>query len=125
MVKIGQDVGWFGAHAEVGMSFGEGDGVVLIDDEDAGKRQTPTSLGGIVIAEAGVVEGDIDEDGLVVAAVVGWYGVGQAELGGYGGAGVGEQREGEGVLLKSEVVLARSLRRDSYEEGSSAADLGL
>ena len=78
-----------------------------------------------MVAEAGVVERDVDEDGLVVAAVVGWYGVGEAELGGYSGAGVGEQREGEGVLLEGEVVLARGLGGDGYEEGSTAADLGL
>ena len=107
------------------MGFAEGDGAVLFDDEDGGQGETPALFGGVVVAEAGVVEGDVDEDGLVVAAVLGWYGVGDAELGGYGGAGVGEQREGEGVLLEGEVVLARGLGGDGYEEGSAAADLGL
>ena len=44
-----------------------------------------------MVAEAGVVEGDVDEDGLEVAAVLGWDGVGDAEFFGDGGAGVGEE----------------------------------
>ena len=47
-----------------------------------------------MIAEAGVVEGNIDEDGLEVAAVLGRDGVGDAEFFGNGGTGVGEQRVG-------------------------------
>ena len=114
-VERGEDVGWLGANAEVGVGFGEGDGVSAVDDEDGRERETPTGFGGVVIAEAGVVEGDVDEDGLEVAAVIRRDGVGDAEFFCDGGTGVGEQREAEAVLLESEVVLACGLGGDGDE----------
>jgi len=120
-----QDVSRLGADAEVGVGLREGDQILLVHDKDAGKRETPAGLGGIVVVEAGVVERDVDEDGLEVTALLGGDGVGEAELLGYGAARVGEQREVEAVLVKHEDVLARSLRGDGDEERAAAADLGV
>ena len=93
-VDESEDFDGFGANAEVGMGFAEEDGAALIYDEDGGERKAPTGFGGVVVAEAGVVEGDVDQDGLEVAAVGFGDGVGDAEAGGYFCSGVGEQREG-------------------------------
>ncbi len=54
--------------------------LVAVDDEDGGEREAPTGFGGVVVAEAGVVEGDVDEDGLEVAAVFGGDGVGDGRI---------------------------------------------
>jgi len=62
---------------------------------------------------------------LVVAAVFGGDGVGQAELLGYGATGVGEQGEVERVLLEGEVVLAGGLGGDGDEECAALAELGV
>ncbi len=107
------------------MGFAEGDDVVLIDDEDGGKGESPACFGGVVVAEAGVVEGDVDEDGLEVAAVGLGDGVGQAEPFGDGSARVGEEREGQVVLLDGEVVLAGGLGGDGDEQSSALAKLGV
>ena len=72
------------------MGFGEGDGIALVDDEDGRKRKTPTGFGGVVIAEASVVEGDVDEDGLEVVPTGFGDGVGEAEFFCEDCAGVGE-----------------------------------
>ena len=53
-----------------------------------------------------------------------WDDIANTEGGGDSGAGVGEDGEGEGVLLDGEVVLARRLRRDAYDEGTTGADFG-
>ena len=87
------------------MGFTEEDGPVLRDDEDAGEGKPPACFGGSLIVQTGVIERDIDEDGLVVAAVFRGNAVGEAELFGYDGAGIGQEREGEGVLLEGEVIL--------------------
>ena len=121
----GEDFGGLGADAGVGVGFGEEDGIVLADDEDGGKREPPAGFGGVVVAEAGVVEGDVDEDRLEVTAVIRGDGVGDAELLGDGGTGVGEEREGQGVLLEGEAVLAGGLGRDGDEESAASAEVGL
>ena len=69
-VECCEDVGGFGADSGVGVGFAESDGVGAVDDEDGGEGKAPTGFGGVVIAEAGVVEGDIDENGLKIAAVL-------------------------------------------------------
>ena len=61
-------VGGFGADAEVGVGFGEGDDAGLVDDEDRGERKAPARFGGGLVGCAGVDEGDVDQDRLVVAA---------------------------------------------------------
>ena len=124
-VECGEDFGGFGADPEVGVGFAEGDDVVLIDDEDGGQWEAPACFGGVVVAEAGVVEGDVDEDRLEVAAVRLGDGVGEAELFGDFSAGVGEEREGQAVLLDGEVVLAGGLGGDGDEQGSALAELGV
>ena len=91
------------------MGFTEDDGAVLRDDEDAGEGKSPACFGGGLVVEAGVVEGDVDKDGLEVAAMLGRNGVGDAEAFRYLGAGVAEHGEVEGVLADGEVVLARGL----------------
>src|ERR1700722_2642007 len=106
MVKYREDVGGLGADAEVGVSFGKDDGVGAIDDEDGGKWEAPAGFGGVVVAEAGVVEGNVDENRLEVAAVLRRNGVGEAEFFCDGGAGVGEQWIVKTVLLESEIILS-------------------
>src|SRR5882757_664870 len=64
----GQDLGGFGADAWVGVGFSEGDGGVLAEDEGGGQGKAVAGLGGALVTDAGVVEGDIDEDAAVVAA---------------------------------------------------------
>jgi len=105
------------------VSFTEEDGVGAIDDEDSGQWKTPTGFGGVVVAEACVVEGNIDKDGLIVAAEVLRYGVGDAKLFSECCAWVGEQRVGKAVLLEGETVLASSLGRDRDEEGTPFAEI--
>ena len=107
------------------MGFGEGDGVAAVDDEDGGEGKSPTGLGGVVVAEAGVVEGNVDEDGLVVAAVSFGDGVGNAKLFCGDGVRIGEERVAQAVLLVGEVVLAGGLGGDADEEGSFFAELGV
>jgi hypothetical protein len=124
-VEGGEDVGGLGADAEVGVGLGEGDGVGLVDDEDGREGKSPTGLGGIVVAEPGVVEGYVDEDGAVVAAVRFGNGVGDAEFFCKAGAGVGEKREAQAVLLEREIVLAGGLGGDADEDGALFAELGV
>jgi len=125
LVENREDIGGFGADAGVCVSFCKEDAVGLVDDEDAGEREAPAGLGGIVIAEASVVEGDVDKDGLVVAAEVLRNGVGYAKSLCDGGAGVGEQGVLQAVLLESEGVLASGLRRDGDEDGAAFAEVGV
>jgi hypothetical protein len=94
-----EDVGRFGTDARVCVSFRKEDGVVLVDDEGGGEWEAPTGFGGVVIAEAGVVEGDIDQNGLVIASEVLRDGVGYAESLCDGGTGIGEQRVLQAVLF--------------------------
>ena len=105
------------------MGLGEGEGVGAVYDEDGGEGKAPACLGGVVVAEACVVEGDVDEDGLEVAAMLRRDGVGDAEFFCDGRAGIGEQRVAESVLLEGEVVLASGLGGDGDEEGAAFADL--
>ena len=90
LVENGDHIGWFWTDPKVSVTFCKEDGVGLIDDEDGGEREAPAGLGGVVIAEAGVVEGDVDEDGLEVTAMLWRDGVGDAEFFRYGRTGVGE-----------------------------------
>ena len=71
-----------------------------------------------------VDEGDVEEDGAVVEAEGLGDGVGDAEGVGNARASVGEDGEGEVVLLDGEVVLAGELGGDGDEEGSAVADGG-
>lgn len=123
--KSGEYFGGFGADAEVGVGFAEGDDVVLSDNEGGWQGYAPACLGSVVVAKAGVVEGDVDEDGLEVGALGFGDGVGDPELVSDLSSRVGENGEGKTVLLEGEVVLTRSLGRDSDEEGAAAAEFGL
>jgi len=87
-----------------------------LDDEGGGEGETP----GVVAVD----EGDVDEDGAVVEANGFGDGVGDAEGVGQVGASVGEDGEGEVVVLDGEVVLAGELGGDGDEESSSLADGG-
>jgi hypothetical protein len=122
-IEAGENVGGLGTDAEVGVCLGEGNGVGAVDDEDGGKGKTPAGLRGVVVTEAGVVEGDIDEDGLEVATVLRGNGVGDTESFCDDGAGVGEQRVVKTVLLEGEVILARGLGGDGDEEDTALAEL--
>ena len=107
------------------MGLGESDDVLLVDDEGAGERKAPAGFGGVVVAEAGVVEGDVDQDGLKVAALLGRDGVGEAEARGDLTAGIGEERKPQAVLVEREDVLAQGLRGDGDEERIATADFGV
>jgi hypothetical protein len=52
------------------------------------------------------------------------HGVGDAELGGEAASSVGEQREGEVMLLDGKVVLSLQLRGDGDEESATFANGG-
>jgi len=78
-----------------------------------------------VAALIAVDEGDVDEDAAVVSLHGLGNGVGDAELSGEGGAGVGEDGEGEAMVLDGEVVLADELRGDGDEQGAAFADGGV
>src|SRR4051812_22805658 len=106
-----------GADAEVGVSFGVEDLAVFSDDVGSGNWETPALFA--------VNEGEIDEDGEVVVAVVFGDGVDKAELLSDGVAGVGEHREGEAVLADHEVTLAFSLWRNCDEECAGFAELAM
>jgi len=105
------------------VTFGEDDGVCLIDNKYGGDREAPACLCSVVIAKACVVEGDIDKDGLVISSKSLRDGVGYAEFFCDGRAGVGEQRVLQVVLLKHVVGLARGLWRDCDEDRGSFAEV--
>src|ERR1035437_10840932 len=90
-----QDVGWLGANAEVGVGFAERNGSILVDYECGWKRQAPACFGRILVRAAGVDEGDVDQDPLIIAAVCDGDAVGDAEALCDGGSGVGEDRSEE------------------------------
>ena len=125
LVENGEHIGWFGADPKVSVTFCKQDGVGLVDDEDGGERKTPTGFGGVVIAETGVVEGDVDKNGLIVAAELLRNGVGYAKSLCDRGAGVGEQRILQAVLLESESVLTGGLRGYGDEDGAALAEVGV
>ena len=116
MVGEGGGEGFFGlgTDAEVGVGFGEEDAAVAGDDVGGGEGETPAWLA--------VDEGDVDEDGEIVGAVVLGDGVDQAEFLGEGAAGVEEHREGQAVLAGHEVALALDLRADGDHEGFALAE---
>ncbi len=96
-----------------------------LTDEGGGEWESPACFGGGGVHLAGVDEGDVDQDALVVFAVFGGDGVGDAELLGDGGGGVGQDGERQGVLLEGEVVVALRLRRDGDEECAEVAEAGM
>ena len=104
-----------GADAEVGVGFSEEDAPSGTDYICRGKEQAPARLA--------VDEGDVDEDGEEVGAVVLGDGVDEAELFGQGAAGVGEHGEGQAVLAGHEVVLPLDLRADGDHEGFALTEL--
>jgi hypothetical protein len=124
-VKRSQDVDRLGAHAEVCMSLGEGDDVLPVDDEGGRQGEPPALFGSALVVESGVVEGDVDEDRLIVAALFGSDGVGNSELVGNTAACIGEKRERETVLVEHEGILPGSLWRDGDEESAAPAKLGV
>jgi hypothetical protein len=75
--------------------------------------------------QAGVVEGDVDEDGLVVETKFVRDGVSDAELFSDGGTGVGEEGKGKAVLLEGKAVLTCGLGRDGYKKSTEFAEFGV
>jgi len=106
-----------GADAEVGVGFGVEDSSVPGEDVRRGDGQAPAWLP--------VHEGDVDEDGLQVVAVVLGDGVDQAELLGEGAGGVGEDGERQAVLAAHEVALPLGLGADGDQEAASLAKLSV
>ena len=122
-VECGEDCQYIrrvGAHAVVGVGFGEEDGVGRGDDEGCGEGEAP-GVGALISMD----EGDVDEDAAVVLLHGLGDGVGDAELRGEGAAGVGEDGEGEAVVLDGEVVLADELRGDGDEQGAAFSGGGV
>jgi hypothetical protein len=115
----GEDVFGVGADAVVGVRFGEGDLAGGGNDEGGGDGETP-GVGALFAVD----EGDVDHDGAVVLLHGLGDGVGDAEGVGEDGAGVGEEREGDVVMLCSEVVLAGELRGDGDQQCALFADGG-
>jgi hypothetical protein len=112
-----EDVFGFGADAEVGVGFGVED--FALGGEDVGCREwEPPAL-------VTVDEGYVEEDAAVVAAEVVRGGPDEAVLLGDGAAGIGEEREGDGVLAGRKVVLALSLRGDADDQGAAFAEGGV
>jgi len=107
----------FGADAEVCVSFGEENAAVFCDHIGGGDGQAP--------AWVAVDEGDVDEDGEIVVAVVLGDGVGEAELFGQGAAGVGEHGEWQAVLAGHEVVLPLGLRAYRNHQAFTLAELAI
>ncbi|HTF69661.1 MAG TPA: hypothetical protein VK638_43980, partial [Edaphobacter sp.] len=103
------------------MGLGESDDVASIDDEGSGQREAPALFSRVVIVEARVVEGNVDEDGLEVATLFCGERLGEAELLGDFATCIAEQREGQAVLIEHKDVLTRSLRGDGDEESAAAA----
>jgi len=103
----------------VGVGFGEGDLAGGGDDEGGGDGETP-GVGALIAVD----EGDVDHDGAVVLLHGLGDGVGDVEGVGEDRACVGEEREGEVVMLDGEVVLAGELGRDGDEQRSLFADGG-
>src|ERR1039458_248113 len=113
----GQGFFGLGADAEVGVGFGEEDAAVAGDDVGGGDGETP--------AWFAVDEGDVDEDGEIVVAVVLGDGVGEAELFGQGAAGVGKHGEWQAVLAGHEVVLPLGLRAYRNHQAFTLAELAI
>jgi len=103
----------------VGVGFGEGDFARTGDDEGGRDGETP-GVGALIAID----ERDVDHDGAVVLLHGFGNGVGDVELVGEAGASVGEQGEGEVMVLDGEVVLAGKLRGDGDEESALFADCG-
>ena len=93
-----------GADAEVCVGFGEDYASSGTYHVGCGKGQAP--------AWFSVDEGNVDEDGLVIGAVIVGDGVDEAELLGKSAAGIGEHGERQPVLAGHEVALAFGLRAD-------------
>ena len=110
----------------VGVGFGEGDGRFAIlgglEDKGGGEREAPGLFA--LVSLIPVDEGEVHQDGTEVGAHGLGDGVGDAEGGGEAAAGVGEDGEGERVLLDEEVVLARELRGDGDEQRAGSAVFG-
>ena len=116
MVREGGGEGFvgLGADAEVGVGLGKGDLPIFCNDVGRGDRQAPAWLA--------VDEGDVDEDGEIVGAVVLGNGVDEAEFFRERVAGVVEDGEWQAVLAGHEVALALGLRADGNHERFALAE---
>jgi len=103
-----------GADAEVGVGLGEEDTAVFCEDIGCRDGEAPVRVA--------VDEGEIDEDGVIVGALVIGDGVDEAEFFGQRAAGVGEDGEGKSVLAGHEVALPLGLRADGDHEGFALAE---
>src|ERR1700755_2303096 len=119
LVENGEHVGWFGADPEVGVGFRKEDSVGLINDKYCWERKAPARFGGVVITQTGIVEGDVDEDGLVVTAEALRNSVGYAKSLCDSGAGIDEQGILQAVLFESEAILASGLRGYGDKDGAT------
>ncbi len=107
------------------MSLGEGNDVLPVDDEGAGQGETPAVFGGVVVVESGVVERDVDEDGLEVSPLFGGDGVSDTELLCDPAACVGQQRKGQRVLIAHKDILPGGLRGDGDQKRTTTTKLAV
>ena len=105
------------ADAEIGVGLGKYDSPVAGQDVGGGKDQAP----GLIA----VYEGDVDQDGAVVVAVILGDGVGEAELLCDCASGIGEDGEGQTVLANHEVTLASGLGANGGEQRACLAEAGV
>jgi len=110
-----QHIHGVGPDAVVGVGFGEGDGVVLPDDEGRRKRETPALIA--------IDKRNVDKDGAIMQPQRLGNRVGNPELGGEEGAGVGQHGEAEPVALDGKVVLPYKLRRNRDQQRTAFAEL--
>lgn len=113
----GQNFFGFGPDAEIGVSFGEDYFSLFGNDVSGGQWQAP--------ALVAVDEGDVDEDGEVIVAVVFGDGVDEAEFFGDGVAEIGKHGEWKAVLVSHEVALTLDLRTNGHHEGIAFAELAV
>jgi hypothetical protein len=110
----GQSFFRLGAYAEIGVGFCEEDLAVFCDDVGGWDGETPAFIA--------IKKRQVDQDGLVVSAVILRDGVDEAEFFSECIAGIGEDREGKAMLAGHEIALALRLRADGDHEGFVLAD---
>lgn len=107
----------FGADAEVGVGFGVENLAVFADDVGGGQGKTP--------ALVTIDEGEVDEDGEVIVAVVFGDAVDEPEFFCDGILRIGEDGEGQAVLADHEIALAFGLRCNRHEESAVLAEFAV
>src|SRR5271165_7023396 len=115
--QVAQNLFRLGADTEIGVSFGEENGSVAVDDIGRGQDQSPALIA--------VHERKVHQNAAIVLLMEGRQGVGETELLADLATLVEEQRERDLVLPLCEVALADGLRRDCDEQRFALAHDGI